>query len=110
MLFLQPGKDNSRNQSSQSQTISAANQHYKIKDVLKLAYQIRFDYITNIFIENINQLHNREVHYYYNILVYFHFKTLVFDLVKDIVYYEIKQIIARIKIKLVADNIIPKTI
>ncbi|MCJ1349622.1 hypothetical protein MMC31_007863 [Peltigera leucophlebia] len=102
-----PGKDDSRSWNSQRQTINAVNQRRKIKDVLELARRAGFNSIADILIEDINQLRDGEEHYRRNLLAHPRFKALVLE---DSVCHEMKQIVAKVEIKLPADNVTPETI
>lgn len=45
-----------------------------------------------------------------NLLAYFSFKALVVNFARDIIYHKMKQIVTKIEIKLLIDNVTFKTI
>lgn len=55
-------------------------------------------------------MRDETVHYCHNILANTRFKAPIFDLTKDIIHHEMKQMVTKIKIKFLANNIISKTI
>ena len=57
-----------------------------------------------------NQSRDGTVHYRRNLLANTRFKALVLDLAKDIVRHEMKQIVAKVEIKLPANNVTPETL
>lgn len=75
-----------------------------------MARRAGFNSIADILIEDINQSRDGEEHYRRNLLAHPCFKALVLDLARDSVCHEMKQIVAKVEIKLPADNVTPETI
>lgn len=77
---------------------------------MELACRARFDSIADILIEDMNQSRDGEVHYRRKLLAHPRFKALVLDLSRDSLCDEIKEIVAKVKTKILADDVTFETI
>lgn len=109
MILILSSK-NPCNWDSQCHTIVSVNQCRKIQNLLELAYRAGYDSFVEVLIEDMNQSHDGIVHYRRNLLANTRFKALVLDFAKDIIHHEMKQIVAKVEIKLLVNNVTPKTL